>query len=201
LKEVNKVFNDYLNTPTLTTGPFLVPGETGMGFPIDRLIAMLKNPTTFTLRASLIISSCPSNEQSGSLPFIFNSDESIIASFDVVIPPMSCTRLEINIEDLQNSVIRLRTTGDYKLCNCEPGYGELEVSITGGNGNVLPSCGSGGEPLTGLLVAEPTLFFRYKDFVVEDSCSHKEEECCKGKENGKDSRVTNKCNKGKKKNE
>ena len=188
------MFKNNLITPTLTTGPFLIPGETGMGFPIDRLIVMFKNPTTFTLRASLMISSCPPIEQGGALPFIFNSTESIIGSFDVVIPPMSCTRTEINIEDLQNSLIRVRTTGDYKVCNCEPGYGKLEVSITGGNGNILPSCGSGGEPLTGLLVAEPTLFFRYKDFVTEDFFSHKEEEssendvcCCKEEESSEES--------------
>lgn len=193
-KEDNEMCENHFNTPTLTTGPFLVPGETGVGFPINRLIAMFKNPTTFPLRASLIISSCPPIEQGGTLPFIFNSMESVIDSFDVVIPPMSCTRVEINIEDLQNSIIRVRTAGDYKICNCEPAYGKLEISITGGNGNILPSSGSGGEPLVGLLVAEPTLFFHYKDFVTETLFPHKEEEssendvcCCNEEESLEDS--------------
>ncbi|HDR4909129.1 TPA: hypothetical protein QCR48_005722 [Bacillus cereus] len=151
----------------LTTGPFLIPGETGVGFPVDRLIIILKNPTSSPLNALVKISSCSSKEQTGSLPFIFNTAESVIDTFDVnPIPPMSCTRLEIDIEDFQDHVLRVVTVGDYKIRDSSPSLGKLEISITGGNGNALPSCGSAPRHLPGLVVAEPTLFFRYKDFVA-----------------------------------
>lgn len=156
-----------MNKTILTTGPFLIPVETGVGFPVDRLIIILKNPTNGRLNASVKISSFPSEEQTGLLPFIFNTAESVLDKFNVgPIPPKSCTRLEIDIEDFQNHVLQVVSAGDYKLHDSSPSPGKLEISITGGNGNSLPSCGSAPRHLAGLVAAEPTLFFRFKDFVA-----------------------------------
>ncbi|MDQ6418922.1 hypothetical protein RB620_05655 [Paenibacillus sp. LHD-117] len=142
---------------TLSTGPFHVPAFNP--FNQDRLVIILKNPTNKPLEASAKIDVCPLPPVDP-VSFPFNTAEETFFEFpETVVPAMSCTRIEVVIAPFIRSTLHVTTTGDYKVCDDIPVCGKLEISVTGGSGIVNAP---------GLINADPSLFFRYDNFVVCD---------------------------------
>lgn len=166
---------------TLTTGPFLIPEEVGTDIQIgrnnDRLVIILKNPTEKELKASVKLGICfqpnggPMAEQTNNQFHVFSDiHEKDFSLGTHELNPHTCTRIERDIPgggfdsfevvtDERNAVYRVTVEGDFKICKktCQPICGLLEVSVVAGSiFNPL-------EP--GLEQADPSTFFRYKDFV------------------------------------
>lgn len=158
----------------LTTGPFHIPlevdSELQEGRDNDRLIIILKNPTDVKLETSVKLGVCLqpeieefNNEQIHVFANIAETETNLGTH---VLKPHTCTRIERNIPgaignelDETNAVYRVTTKGDFKVCKntCEPICGLLEISVIAGS--IL----NPDEP--GLEQADPSTFFRYKDFV------------------------------------
>ncbi|MFF2176423.1 hypothetical protein ACFVT8_08195 [Lysinibacillus sp. NPDC058147] len=148
---------------TITTGPFLVPLEAAVGQPNNRLVILIKNPSSKPLEADVVIEYCPSLQLSMegiSLPFITNENEKPFLEGlpSTVIPPRSCTRLEFDISSLVNGILHVKSTGDY-LVGERPLRGKLEIEVVGGAGLSHPT-----NP--GLSVADPSMVFHYGDMKV-----------------------------------
>ncbi|WCK54960.1 hypothetical protein PP175_02785 [Aneurinibacillus sp. Ricciae_BoGa-3] len=144
---------------TITTGPFYVSRVTNNGGPNDLLIIIIKNPTNRTLQADLSIETClPPSSPPTTTPEETN-EVAVNAGFGrTPIHPHHCLRLEIPIAAFQNHALRVTSTGDYEVGEDRPKHGKLEITVIGGTGIF------GGS--SGLITADPTLFFRYGDFVV-----------------------------------
>ncbi|WP_340007607.1 hypothetical protein MHH52_07330 [Paenibacillus sp. FSL K6-0276] len=129
---------------TLTTGPVYVPRFNDDN-PNDKLIVTLKNPTHKKLQAQVTLGICnsPNPPQVAGGGGTSNS----VQTFEIMetetnlgffkVDPMTCLRIEktfVNNQQpnnqLQDSVIRLTATGDFKICedSCEPICGLLEIS-------------------------------------------------------------------------
>lgn len=148
---------------TITTGPFLVPLDAAVGQPNNRLVILIKNPTSKPLEADVVIEYCPSLQLSTegiSLPFITNENEKpFLEGLPLtVIPPRSCTRLEFDISSIVNGILHVKSTGDY-LVGERPLRGRLEIEVVGGSGLSSPT-----NP--GLSVADPSMIFHFGDMKV-----------------------------------
>ncbi|WP_313640172.1 hypothetical protein [Paenibacillus sp.] len=134
---------------TLTTGPVYVPPFND-DFPNDKLIVTLKNPTHKKLQAQVTLGICNSpNPPASSLVAGGNHADNSVQTFKIMeietnlgsfkVDPMTCLRIEKTFvnNQLQDSVIRLTVTGDFKICedSCEPICGLLEISSVVGTEN------------------------------------------------------------------
>lgn len=149
---------------TITTGPFLVPFNAAIGNLNNRLVIIIKNPTIIPLEADVVIEFCEApvaSSEGTSLPFITtDAERSFLEGLGpTTIPPMSCTRLEIDISTFINAILHVKSTGDYIVGEDRPLRGKLEIEVVGGAGLSFPT-----NP--GLVVADPSMLFRYGDFVV-----------------------------------
>ncbi|MBT2689113.1 hypothetical protein J7I93_13050 [Bacillus sp. ISL-47] len=170
----NKKHNDF-QMPEITTGPFLIPLETDCEYQVgrdnDRIIIILKNPTSKRLRASVKLGVClqpqaPMIQQDG-LRVFKNIPEKDYNLGTFELKPHTCTRIERDIpeacllgKDERNAVYRISAKGDFKISDRtgEPVCGLLEISVVGG------SIFNPSEP--GLEQADSATLFRYKDFTV-----------------------------------
>ncbi|MFJ7886846.1 hypothetical protein ACIQYL_02010 [Lysinibacillus xylanilyticus] len=148
---------------TITTGPFLVPLDAAVGQPNNRLVIVIKNPSSKPLEANVVIEYCPSLQLSMegiTLPFIINENEKPFLEGlpTTVIPSRSCTRLEFDISSIVNGILHVKSTGDY-LVGERPLRGKLEIEVVGGSGLSSPT-----NP--GLAVADPSMVFHYGDMKV-----------------------------------
>ena len=145
---------------TITTGPFLVPRLTSNGGPNNKLVIIIKNPTKETLEADLSIEACipPSSPPIGTPQ---ESDEVTVSEGFTMTPigPERCLRLEVDLAPFDNHALRVSSTGNYEAGKDRPKCGKLEITVTGGTGFF------GGSSF-GLIIADPTLFFGFGDFVV-----------------------------------
>ncbi|MGV3487369.1 MAG: hypothetical protein ACO1OC_02120 [Tuberibacillus sp.] len=178
---------------TITTGPFLVPEETGPDFQLgrnnDRLVITLKNPTNKKLKAAVKLGICRQPEfvvgspwtegESAQVRTFKNIHEKEVNLGKHALKPHTCTRIERDIPggaldliadgDERNAVYRVTATGDFKTCkkSCEPVCGKLEISVVAGS-TFNPE-----QP--GLEQGDPVTFFRYKDFVLCEKEKHKDD--------------------------
>lgn len=160
---------------TITTGPFHVAlevdSEIQVGRENDRLIIILENPTSKKkLKASIKLQVClqPESEDSiGDDLLVFqNIPEIEIDLGTYVLKPHTCTRIERNIPgeigfetDERNAIYRIVAKGDFNISPkiFQPIGGLLEISV------IIGSIFNPIEP--GIEQADPSTFFRYKDFV------------------------------------
>lgn len=185
MKEINHKPKDEVE---LTTGPFHlaleVDSELQTGRDNDRLIIILKNPTNKKLSVSVKLGVCLqpeiedfTNEEIHVFP---NIPETEINLGTHKLEPHTCTRIERNIPGAigneineTNAVYQVMAKGDFKVCKftCEPICGLLEISVIAGS--IL----NPDEP--GLEQADPSTFFRFKDFVFCDDRKVKmEDDAC-----------------------
>lgn len=149
---------------TITTGPFLVSFNATVEHLNNRLVIIIKNPTTKPLEADIVLEYCPAPASSPTgitLPFIIIEKELPVLEGlgSTVIPPMNCARLELDITPFENAILHIKSTGDYVIGEDRPLCGKLEIEVVGGSGFSSPI-----NP--GLTFADPTLTFHYGDFVV-----------------------------------
>jgi hypothetical protein len=157
----------------ITTGPFLVPEELDSelqgGRDNDRIIIILKNPTSKELKVKVTLGVClePRDMPSGSLNVYKDIEEKEIKLGYFTLKPHTCTRIERNIprnlglgKDESNAVYRVTAKGDFNVCSHSSQVlcGLAEISVIGG------SVFNFEEP--GLEQADPALFFPYSNFVV-----------------------------------
>ena len=139
------------------------PLNAAVGQPNNRLVVIIKNPTSKPLEADVVIEYCNALELSTegiSLPFIINEVEHpFLEGLGLtVIPPMICTRLEFDISFVVNGIFHVKSTGDY-LVGERPLRGKLEIEVVGGSGLSNPT-----NP--GLGVVGPSMGFHYDNFVA-----------------------------------
>lgn len=171
---------DQYSPVTLTTGPFHVPRyHEGDSLVNNLLVITIKNPTNQYLRAHGYIELCPGcDDLVGSSVQIDGSSAAIscenvgwvsgclvtetrLCEFSVCLEPDKCVTFQIDIGNYPNATLRITAKGDFEVFNCMPICGKLEISVTGGVGAANTERNS-----SGLDFAEPTMFFRYHDFVV-----------------------------------
>ena len=163
----------------ITTGPFLVPlevdSEIQVGRENDRIIVILKNPSSKKkLKASITLSVCLQPESEDSICdeiLIFEDIPEIEINLGTyVVKPHTCTRIERNVPgevgygtDERNAIYRVTAKGNFNICRstCQPIGGLLEMSV------IVGSIFNPIEP--GLEQADPATFFRYKDFFFIES--------------------------------
>ncbi|WP_313799669.1 hypothetical protein [Cytobacillus sp.] len=157
---------------TITTGPFLIP-EVIDGFENNRLVITIKNPTNRPLEAEIVIETCPRPPAPITLPFISNIPEIPVPIHfgPSIVPPMNCTRIELDIFDFEGASLRVTSRGDYLVGEDRPLCGKLEIEVIGGQGSVSRTTL---DLAPGLFNADPSLIFHYGDFIV---CKRKEESC------------------------
>ncbi|TEA53224.1 hypothetical protein EZE46_09895 [Bacillus sp. BH2] len=143
--------------------PFLVPLNPAVGQPNNRLVVIIKNPTSKPLEADVMIEYCNALELSTegiTHRFIITEVEHPFLEVIglTVIPPLICTRLEFDISFVVNRILHVKSTGDY-LVGERPLRGKLEIEVVGGSGLSNPT-----NP--GLVVVDPSMVFHYDNFVV-----------------------------------
>lgn len=160
---------------TITTGPFHVAlevdSEIQVGRENDRIIIIIENPKSDKkLKVSIKLLVClqPESEDSiGNELLVFqNIPEIEIDLGTYVLKPNTCTRIERNIPgeigfetDERNAIYRIVAKGDFNISkkSLQPIGGLLEISV------IVGSIFNPLEP--GIEQADPSTFFRYKDFV------------------------------------
>jgi hypothetical protein len=164
---------------TITTGPFFIPvNNISLN---DRLIVIIKNPTNRALEASIEIErSSIAEDPAASItqfPTINTTPETPLGVGIPMtpIPAHSCHIFETDISTLRGTtILRVTSTGDYAVGEDKPKCGKLEIAVIGGTGRTTQIH----TPLPGLNLSDPSLLFRYENFVVCDKDDHDDKCTC-----------------------
>jgi hypothetical protein len=156
---------------TLSSGPFHLPTlPAGSSFRNNKILVIVNNPTKRTLEAEILVSACfPGSAIQNPVtpPELITLPQSTLASIgETNFPPHTCSQYEVFIPIDSRPILRVQSTGEYKVDGNRPSSGKLEISVVGGvsrddfGDNSLPPFSRS------LWESDPAAFIYFGDFVV-----------------------------------